>query len=131
MREKRRGLEVQFLDSIDSEISPEELNKQLHNAFSSDDASTQDFIDSVFKPSENSKYDINLRELSHDKFNRDEFSIWKRDPKPIKDMRPARRGKKAGPPQRAYWLKNMWIRIFARFNPQNKKIDGWQHAARK
>jgi len=131
MREKRRGLDVQFLDSTDSEISPEELNKQLHNAFSSDDASTQDFIDSVFKPSENSKYDINLRELSHDKFNRDGFSIWKKDPKPIKDMRPARRGKKAGSPQRAYWLKTMWIRIFARFSPQNKKIDGWQHAARK
>lgn len=131
MRKKRRGLEVQFLDSIDSEMSPEELNKQLHTAFSSDGASTQDFIDSVFKPSENSKYDINLRELSRNKFNLDELSALKRDPKPIKDMRPARRGKKADSPQRAHWLKKIWIRIFARFSPQNKKIDGWQHAARK
>lgn len=131
MRKKRRGLEVQFLDSIDSEMSPEELNKQLHTAFSSDGASTQDFIDSVFKPSENSKYDINLRELSRKKFILDEFSVLKRDQKPIKDMRPAKRGKKADSPQRADWLKNIWIRIFARFRPQNKKIDGWQHAARK
>lgn len=131
MRKKQRGLEVQFLDSIDSEISPEELNKQLHNAFSSDDASTQDFIDSVFKPSENSKYDINLRELSREKFNRDEFSISRNNPKAPKDMRPTRQKRKADSPQGVYWLKNIWLRILARFSPRNKKIDGWQHATRK
>jgi len=50
MRKKRRGLEVQFMDSMDLDLSPEELNRKLHDAFHSDHVSAQDFVDSVSNP---------------------------------------------------------------------------------
>lgn len=131
MRKNRRGLEVQFMDSIDADISPEELNKQLHDAFRSDDASAQNFIDSVFKPSENSKYDIDFRELSRDSRMAKEHSALAKERGPIKDMRPRRHPNKASPPLSAYWLKKIWCGIFYRFSQKNKVLDRWQHVAPK
>lgn len=131
MRKNRRGLEVQFMDSIDADISPEELSKKLHDAFRSDDASAQDFIDSVFKPSENSRYDTDFRELSRDSRMAKEHSAWAKDRGPIKDMRPRRHENKTNPALSAYWLRRIWLGIFYRFIPRDKTLDRWQHVARK
>lgn len=131
MRKKRRGLEVQFMDSIDSDISADKLQQQLHDAFHADDASAQNFIDSVFKPSENSKYDIDFRKVSRDLPTAKEHTALAKNQYPVKDMRPKRNTHAASPRWNAYWLKKICLTICYKFCPKNNALDRWQNVARK
>jgi hypothetical protein len=131
MQKKRRGLEVQFMDSIDTDISSEELHKQLDDAFRADHASAQDFIDSVFKPSESTRYDIDLRELSHNTCRSIGNPSYFKDRRTVPDLRPGRHAKKSTPYQSALWLKKVWQAIFGKRNSRNEAFDRWQDVARK
>jgi hypothetical protein len=108
MRKNRQGLEVQFMDSIDAEISPDLLNKQLRDAFHANDDSTETFINSAFKSTENSAYDNELRKLTSHGIEKNTNAATTIDRKVIKDMRPKRHAKKKLPPVRESWLRRMW-----------------------
>jgi len=64
MPQKKLGIEVQFMDSVDHSISEEKLSSQLKKAFTAANSDTADFVSSSFFVSDINRYDENFKEIS-------------------------------------------------------------------
>lgn len=113
MLNKKLGIEVQFMDSVDGPISEENLSSQLKKVFTDakSEHDTTDFVESSFIVSEVDQYDENFKNIFSNQINRSPADFEKSISQ-YNSLKPKRYSSSTTNSESGPWFKRVFKQIF-------------------